>query len=115
MTTPNSDLDISQDVLFGIAQLALDKVEGMTPTTPPVRMGEILTGRRAKGIQVERKEDAVRIFLSVRVTYGFPIPDLAKEAQGAVREAVSSMTGLEVDTVDVSVEAVDVPETLSRG
>ena len=115
MSPSEPGLDISQDVLFGIAQLALDEVEGMTPTTPPARMGEILTGRRAKGIRVERDEGRVRILLSVRVTYGLAIPDVAKAAQRAVREAVSSMTGLEVDTVEVSVEAVDVSEALARG
>ncbi len=108
-------LDISQDVLFGIAQLALDQVAGITPTTPPARMGEILTGRRAKGIQVEREDTRVRIYLSVRVDYGKTIPDLVKDAQKVVREAIQSMTGLEVETVDVTVEAVDVPESMTSG
>lgn len=115
MTAQDTELEISQDVLFGIAQLALDRVEGMTPTTPPARMGEILTGRRAKGIQVERDGERVRILLSVRVTYGLAIPEIATEAQRVIREAVSSMTGLGVETVDVNVEAIDVPESLTRG
>ena len=110
-----NELEISQDVLFGIAQLALDEVEGLATVAPPARVGEILTGRRAKGIQVERDGERVRILLSVRVLYGLAIPEVARAAQRAVREAVSSMTGLDVDTVEVSVEAVDVPEGLARG
>jgi uncharacterized alkaline shock family protein YloU len=108
-------LDISGDVLFGIAQLALDGVEGLTPATPPVRMGEILTGRRAKGIMIDRDGDRVRVDLLVRVLYGLPIPKVAREAQRAVREAVASMTGLRVDSVNVMVEAVTIPEELTRG
>lgn len=115
MSLAESELEISQDVLFGIAQLALDEVEGLATVAPPARVGEILTGRRAKGIQVEREDDRVRILLSVRVLYGLAIPEVASMAQRAVREAVSSMTGLTVDTVEVSVEAVDVPEALARG
>ena len=115
MSLTANELEISQDVLFGIAQLALDEVEGLATVAPPARVGEILTGRRAKGIQVEREADRVRILLSVRVLYGLAIPEVASAAQRAVREAVSSMTGLEVDTVEVSVEAVDVPEGLARG
>lgn len=108
-------LDISGDVLFGIAQLALDGVEGLTPTTPPLRMGEILTRRRAKGIAIERSGDAVRVELNVCVVYGLPIPKVAREAQRAVREAVASMTGLNVESVHVTVEAIDLPEELKRG
>lgn len=109
------DLDISQDVLYGIAQLALEQVEGLTPASPPVRMGEILTGRRAKGIRLERDEETVRVALNVRVTYGLEIPKVAAAAQRAVRESVASMTGLDVASVDVTVEAIDLPEELARG
>jgi len=107
------NLDISKDVLFGIAQLALDKVEGIRPNTPPVGMGEILTGRRAKGISVEQTDGEVNITLSVRVQYGKIIPELAKAAQKAIRESISSMTGLKVNTVNVTVVAIDLPEELA--
>jgi uncharacterized alkaline shock family protein YloU len=104
-----SELDISQDALYGIAQLALDTVDGVKPMAS-LRIGEILSGRRARGIRVERSGDSVAIDLHVRVLYGLEIPWVAREAQRAVREAVTSMTGLKVRSVDVTVEAVDVPE-----
>ena len=107
--------EISQDVLFGIAQLALEQVEGVRATTPPVRVGEILTGRRAKGIRIERDGDTVTVDLRVAVPYGVRIPAAASRAQQAVREAISSMTGLVVGAVVVTVEAIDLPEGLSRG
>jgi uncharacterized alkaline shock family protein YloU len=108
----SKDLDISPDVLFGIAQLALEPIKGIKATTPPASVGEFLTGKRAKGIKVERTADSVRLLLNVRVRYGLSIPKVVKQAQKAVREAVASMTGLEVETVDVTVEAIDVPEKL---
>lgn len=106
----HANFDISQDVLFGIAQLALDKVEGISPNTPPVRIGEVLTGRRAKGISVELEDKVAKLYLTVRVDYGLVVPEVAKKAQKVIREAISSMTGLEVQTVNVTVEAIDVPE-----
>ena len=107
--------DISKDVLFGIAQLALDKVDGISPNTPPVRIGEVLTGRRAKGISVELNDDVAKLFLTARVDYGLVVPEVAKKAQKVIREAITSMTGITVQTVDVSVEAIDVPEGLVLG
>ncbi|HEX7002236.1 MAG TPA: Asp23/Gls24 family envelope stress response protein [Trueperaceae bacterium] len=109
--TEATDLDISPDVLYGIVQLALDQVEGLHTVQPPVRVGEILTGRRAKGIQIDRGEDGISAALTVCIDYGVEIPKVAAEAQRAVREAVASMTGLSVATVDVTVEDVDLKQS----
>lgn len=103
------ELDISQDVLYGIAQLATEGVAGLTSASPPARMGELLTGRRAKGIAITREEGGLIIDLHVRVRYGLAIPKVAAEVQRAVREAVASMTGLTVRSVNVTVDAVDLP------
>lgn len=104
-----TDLELSSDVLYGIAQLALDQVEGIKTVTPPTRVGEFLTGRRAKGIAIDRAGDDLTIRLNVSVTYGLQVPTVAKAAQRAVREAVASMTGLSVRSVEVNVEAIDLP------
>lgn len=111
----SSDIELSPDALFGIAQLALDQVEGIRTVTPPTRVGEFLTGRRAKGIAIERDGDDVTISLNVSVVYGQRIPDVAKAAQQAVREGVASMTGLHVRSVEVHVEGIDLPEATAHG
>ncbi len=103
-------LDISQDVLYGIAQLATEGVAGLSTTSPPARMGELLTGRRAKGVIISREGDALTIDLHVRVRYGLAIPKVAAEVQRSVREAVASMTGMTVLSVNVTVDAVDLPD-----
>ncbi len=109
------DLEIAADVLYGIAQLALDEIEGLRPIVPPARVGEFLSGRRAKGIQIEREGPDVYVDLRVAVAYGVEIPSVAARAQTAVREAVASMTGLQVRSVNVNVEIVDPPEELLGG
>lgn len=101
--------ELGQDVLFGIAQLALEQVDGLAPLAPPARVGEFLTGRRAKGIRIERDGDAVEIDLNVTVRFGLEIPEVAARARTVVREAVTSMTGLEVRAVRVAVVGIDLP------
>ena len=105
---PQAAPEIGQDVLFGIAQLALEQVDGMTPLAPPPRVGEFLSGRRAKGIRIDREGEEVDIALNVTVRYGLEIPKVAARAQRVVREAVGSMTGLHVRTVRVAVVGIDV-------
>jgi uncharacterized alkaline shock family protein YloU len=47
----------------------------------------------------------VRLELSAK--YGVVLPQLAREVQERVAAALESMCGVEVDAVDVSVEAVE--------
>lgn len=102
-------LHISPDVLIGIAQLAIDEIEGLRTIQPPSRMGEILTRRRARGIAIEQTDDGVYIDLTVAVQYGKAVPKLAEQLKRTVSETISSMTGLTVNSVNIHVERVDVP------
>lgn len=108
--TDGTDLAIAPDVLVGIAQLALEAIDGVRPVQPAQRVGEILSGRRARGIAIERDASGVWIDLTVAVDYGIEIPKVSAAVQKAVREAVASMTGLTVKSVNVFVEAVDLNE-----
>jgi uncharacterized alkaline shock family protein YloU len=111
-----ADLAISPDVLYGIVQLALEEVDGVRPIQPPARVGEFLGGRRGRGIAVERDGDEVWVDLTLAVAFGKAIPKVAVAAQRAVREAISSMTGLTVKSVSVNVEDVEPEEEdIARG
>ncbi|HWG84231.1 MAG TPA: Asp23/Gls24 family envelope stress response protein [Deinococcales bacterium] len=102
-------VDISKDVLVGIAGIALESVQGVTPVSPPVKVGEVLTGRRAKGIGVQREGNNVTVDLSVNIDFGRAIPDVARELQQAVADNIEVMTGLSVRSVNVTVQAVCLP------
>lgn len=108
--THSSDLAISADVLLNIAQLAVEQVGGVRPIQPPARVGELLGGRRARGISIERDGDDVWVDLTLAVAYGSEIPKVAAAVQEAVREAIGSMTGAIVRSVNVTVESVELPE-----
>lgn len=108
--TDAADLAIAPDVLVGIAQLALESIEGVRPVQPAQRVGELLSGRRSRGIAIDRDADGVWIDLTLAVAYGIEIPKVAATVQRAVRESVASMTGIKVKSVSVYVESVDLNE-----
>ena len=70
-----------------------------------VNGAEVRRGRRRLEVEVADGRAHVRLELSAR--YGAVLPHLAREAQEHVAEALASMCGVEVDAVDVSVEAVE--------
>lgn len=103
-------VDISKDVLVGIAGLALEGVKGVTPASPPARVGEVLAGRRVRGIAVQREGNFVTVDLTVNVDYGTAIPEIAGEVQRAVCDNIEVMTGLSVRAVNVTVQSVCPPD-----
>ena len=109
------DVDISQDVIVGIAGIALESVRGVSPVAPPARVGEVLAGRRLKGITVQRDGSSVAVDLSVNVEYGRAFPEVAREVQRAVCENIELMTGLSVRAVNVTVQGVTLPPEPARG
>ena len=66
---------------------------------------EVRRGRRRLAIDVADGHAHVRLELSAR--YGVVLPQLAREVQQRVTDALTTMCGVEVDAVDVSVEAVE--------
>lgn len=94
------------EIIAGIATVDTDGVAGMSGGIG----GGIaqLLGRKnlSKGVKVEvgQKEAAVDVFIIVE--YGYLIPELAKTVQENVKNAISSMTGIEVIEVNVHIHDV---------
>ena len=59
--------------------------------------------------RVELEEDRVVVELSVLMSYGHTIPELCRAVQESVKNAVESMSGLEVAAVNVNVGGVTFP------
>jgi uncharacterized alkaline shock family protein YloU len=66
---------------------------------------EVRRGRRRLDIELAEGRARVRLELSAR--YGVVLPRLARDVQERVADALTSMCGVEVEAVDVSVEAVE--------
>jgi uncharacterized alkaline shock family protein YloU len=107
--TENFEVEINKDVLIGIAGIALEGVKGVTPVTPPVKVGEVLAGKRLKGINVNRDGSNVTVDLTVNVDYGLEIPAVAREVQRVVAENIEVMTSLNVKAVNVTIQGIVLP------
>jgi uncharacterized alkaline shock family protein YloU len=66
---------------------------------------EVRRGRRRLDVDLADGHAQVRLELAAR--YGVVLPQLAREVQERVADALASMCRVEVDAVDVSVEAVE--------
>jgi uncharacterized alkaline shock family protein YloU len=97
--------------------LLLTEHEGTITVTPPALAGlviqaaesvdgvQVRRGRRRLDIDVTPGEAHVRLELSAR--YGLVLPDVAREVQNRVAGALTTMCGVSIAIVDISVEEVE--------
>ncbi len=76
-----------------------------------MRAAESAAGARVRrprrGPDVEVDDGRARIALQIAVAYGLVVPDVAREVQERVADALRGICGLESVAVDVSVEELD--------
>lgn len=104
-----TDLQINNDVLIGIAHMAMQEVKGVEPVTPSLNVSEVLTGRKAQGLKVERNGSEVSVQVTLVVHYGYIIRDVCEQVQTAIGSNIEAMTGLKVKAVHVNVQSIVIP------
>lgn len=100
---------IADEVVGIIAGLAATEIQGVAGMSAGLVGGiaEMLGKKNlAKGVKVEVGEREAAVDLYVIVEYGVRIPDIALQVQENVKQAIESMTGLEVVEVNVHVQGV---------
>lgn len=105
-----NNLTISEDVIGIIAGIAAAEVEGVSGMTLGLVDGinQILGNNKkySKGVKIELDGNNVVIDLYVIVRYGVRIPDVAFSIQNSVKTQVETMTGLNVESVNINVQGV---------
>ena len=103
----NGNIMISEDVIGTIVAQAIKDVEGVVglSTKPGADIAELIGKKNwGKGIKVIVDEDnKVGIDCNVVVTYGQNVVTAASAVQIAVYNAVDSMTGIKVSSVNVNI------------
>ena len=110
----NEQIKIADDVVSIIAGKAVSEISGVAGMAGGFAGGisEVFSGKKnlSKGIKVDVGEKEVKIDVNIIVEYGARIPDIAFEIQNRVKKAVETMTGLNVTSVNVHVQGVNIPE-----
>ena len=102
-------IQIAPEVLEIIAGLSTIEVEGVIGMSGGLAGGiaEML-GRKqlTKGVKVQLSGTGTIIDLSIILEYGYRIPDISAKIQQNVKQAVQTMTGIEVVEVNLHIHDV---------
>jgi uncharacterized alkaline shock family protein YloU len=92
---PRGTITVTPSALAGLVIRAAEGVEG----------AQVRRGRRRLDVDVSNGGARVRLELTAR--YGIVLPELARDVQERVAEALTTMCRAEVQAIDVSVEEVE--------
>ena len=102
-------VNISEEVLAVIAGAAAMEVDGVSAlgTTLTNDVAALVTRKSvAKGVHLEVEGEAVLVDVTILVKYGYVVPEVAKNVQDAIQNAVMNTSGLDVAGVNVTVSGV---------
>jgi uncharacterized alkaline shock family protein YloU len=111
------EVKISEEVVAIIAGIAAMDVPGVAGMSGGIAGGiaEML-GRKnlSKGVKVEVGDREAAIDLYIIVEYGCRIPDVSWDIQERVKEAVETMTGLDVVEVNIHIQGVNIEKDYKK-
>lgn len=107
---------ISDEVIMTIAGATLTEIEGVHSTSGNIASGivEFLGVKKAgtKGIKVlSNDNETVSVEIHIAIKYGYKIPDVAWEIQEKVKAEIESITGLNVERVNVHVDSINIEKS----
>lgn len=104
---------IANDVVAMIAGLAATEVDGVSAMVGNITnefMGKVGMKKQVKGVKVDILDKTVSVDLAVNLEYGFNIPTTCNKVQEKVKNAIETMTGLEVADVNIRIVGINMNE-----
>ena len=105
------NVNISQEVVATIAESVVAEIEGVHSLVGGTSKNEIVkffqnVSSGGKGIEVEVGETECTLDLYIVAKMGYKLPALAGEIQTKVVKAITEMTGLKVQEVNVYIQKI---------
>ena len=97
---------ISEDVIATIVEHTMTEVEGVDSfsTKPGADIADLIGKNWGKGMKIQIAEDnSINIICNIAVQYGHSVVEVAKNIQTVLTNAVESMAGVKVSSVNVNV------------
>lgn len=110
------EFEIGDTVIAKIAHMACREVEGVHAlggATSRALSSLRVADQRTQGVTVDLRGDSVDVDITLVVSYGRSIPEVAQACRERVRERIEATTGLMVKTVNVVVSDIYFPEGAS--
>ena len=108
------EVRIADEVVAIIAGLAATEVEGVASMAGNITnelVSKLGMKNLSKGVKVEVGEESVAVDVALNIAYGYSIPKVSARVQEKIKTAIETMTGLDVEGVNIRIASVDMKNT----
>ena len=105
------EVRVADEVVAIIAGLAATEVAGVSSMAGNITnelVSKLGMKNLSKGVKVTVNETSVSVELALNLDYGVGIPDVSARVQEKVKNAIETMTGLQVSSVNVRIAGVNI-------
>ena len=98
---------ISDNVMCIIAGLAALEVDGIASMRGNIGLSQITRSEMnkiSKCVKIIEEEGKIRVQLVLNIRYGYNLPDVTRKVQERVKDVLENMTGIEVESVNISIK-----------
>ncbi len=103
-------LRIHKNVISSISSIAAIEIDGVKRVGKDLKSGlfELVGNKFSSAIKVEiSKNEEVKVEIPLVIKYGYNIPDIARNVQENVRQALEKMSSLSIKDINVSVIGIE--------
>jgi len=104
------EVNIADEVVAIIAGLAATEVKGVASMAGNITnelVAKLGMKNLSKGVRIEVDKDTVTVGLAINIEYGYSIPEVARAVQEKVKNAIETMTGLNVLEINIRIADVN--------
>lgn len=103
------EIQIADEVVAITAGLAATEVEGVSSMAGNITndiISRLGTKNLSRGVRVFMDNRKVSVDVALNISYGYSIPEVSAKVQEKVKNAIETMTGLDVACVNVRIAEV---------
>ena len=113
----NGMIKIADDVLIAIVQTATMEIEGIYSINSTLA-GDIIgkLGKKSsfKGINISNDNNRLTININLSIKQNYKIIEVAQNVQNKVKSAIESMTGFEIEKININIVSVEIEKNLDK-
>lgn len=101
-------ISYSSGIVSGIVSLAVSEINGVAILSNGKKsfLKRVSKTDKREGIKIDYEGDGMYVDVSIKVYYGYSVPDIAFRIQENIKKSVESMTNFKIANVDVHVLGV---------